>query len=71
MNYSHIERCKPDNFEPRNFLKLSFTNIRDLRSNFVEFESFLESNSSDLLALCQTNLDDSVDSDNFSVKSYL
>ena len=63
--------CKPDNFEPHNSLKLSFTNIRGLRSNFVECESFLESNSPDILALCQTNLDDSSDSGNFSVRGYL
>ena len=65
------KRCKPDNFEPHNSLKLSFTNIRGLRSNFVECESFLESNSPDILALCETNLDDSIDSGNFSVRGYL
>ena len=37
--------CKPDNFESHNFLKLSFTNIRGICSNFVDWESFLESNS--------------------------
>ena len=58
--------CKPDNFESHNSLKLSFTNIRSLRSNFVDCESFLESNSPDILALCETNLDD-----NFSVRGYL
>ena len=63
--------CKPDKFEPHNSLKLSFTNIRGLRSNFVECESFLESNSPDILALCETNLDDSIDSGNFSVRGYL
>ena len=63
--------CKPDNFELHNSLKLSFTNIRDLRSNFVECESFLESNYPDILALCETNLDDSIDSGNFSVKGSL
>ena len=63
--------CKPDNFEPHNSLKLSFTNIRGLRSNFVECESFLESNSPDILALCETNLDDSIDSVKFSVTGYL
>ena len=63
--------CKPDNFEPHNSLKLSFTNIRGLRSNFVECESFLESNSPDILVLCETNLDDSTDSGNFSVSGYL
>ena len=63
--------CKPDNFESHNSLKLSFTNIRGLRSNFVDCESFLESNSPDILALCETNLDDSIDSGNFSVTGYL
>ena len=63
--------CKPNNFESHNSLKLSFTNIRGLRSNFVDCESFLESNSPDILALCETNLDDSIDSGNFSVRGYL
>ena len=63
--------CKPDNFESHNSLKLSFTNIRGLRLNFVDCESFLESNSPDILALCETNLDDSIDSGNFSVSRYL
>ena len=63
--------CKPDNFELHNSLKLSFTNIRGLRSNFVDCESFLESNSPDILALCETNLDDSIHSGNFSVRGYL
>ena len=65
------KECKPDNFELHNSLKLSFTNIRGLRSNFFDCESFLESNSSDILALCETNLDDSIDSGNFSVRRYL
>ena len=60
--------CKPDNFESHNSLKLSFANIR---LNFVDCESFLESNSPDILDLCETNLDDSIDSGNFSVRSYL
>ena len=58
--------CKPDNFESRNSLKLSCTNIRGPHSSFVDCKSFLESNSPDILALCQTNLDDSIDSGNFS-----
>ena len=62
---------KPDNFESHNSLKLSFTNIRGPRSNFVDCESFLESNSPDILALCDTNLDDSFDSGLFSVRGYL
>ena len=63
--------CKPDNFESHNSLKLNFTNIRGLLSNFVDSESFLESNSPDILALCETTLDDSIDSGNFSVIGYL
>ena len=63
--------CKPDYFEPHSSLKLSFTNIRGLRSNFVACECFLESNSPDILTLCQTNLNDSIDSGNFSVMGYL
>ena len=39
--------------------------------NLVDYESFLESNSPDILALCETNLDDSIDSGNFSVRGYL
>ena len=62
---------KPDNFESLNSLKFSFTNIRGLRSNFADCESFLESNSPDILALCETNLDDSINSGNFSVRGYL
>ena len=63
--------CKSNNFEPHSSLKLSFLNIWDLRSNFVEWVSFLESNSPDTLAFCETNLDDSIDSGNFSVTGYL
>ena len=63
--------CKPDNFESHNSLKLSFTNIPGLHLNFVDCESFLESNSSDILAPCETNLDDSINSGNFSLRGYL
>ena len=66
-----LKGYKPDNFESHTSLKLSFTNIRGLHSNFVYCDSFLESNSSDILAPCETNLDDSINSGNFSVRSYL
>ena len=59
--------CKPDNFESYNSLQLNVTNIWGLCLNFVECESFLEWNSPDVLALCETNLDDLTDSGNFSV----
>ena len=38
---------------------------------FVDCEYFLESNSPDILALRETNLHDSIDSGNFSVRGYL
>ena len=57
--------CKTDNFELHNSLKLSFTNIWGLCLNFVDCEAFLESNSPDILALCETNLHDSIASGNF------
>ena len=63
--------CRPDNFESPNSLKLGFTNIQGLGSNFVDCKSFLESNSPFILALCETNLDNSIDSGNFSVRGYL
>ena len=65
------EACKPDNFESHNSQKFSFMNFQGLYSNFVDCKSFLESNSPDILALCETNLDDSIDSGNFSVRGYL
>ena len=49
--------CKPDNFESHNSLKLSVTDMRGLRSNFIECEFFLELYSPDIFALYETNLD--------------
>ena len=63
--------CKPDNFEPHNSLKLRFTNMWGLCSNFVQCEFFLESNSPDIIVLYETNLAELFDSSNFSVRSYL
>ena len=62
--------CKPENFEPHISLKLRFTNIRGLRSKFVECESFLESSCPEILAV-ETNLDNSIDSGDLSVRGYL
>ena len=66
-----LKGFKPDNFELHNSLKPSFANIRGLCSNFVECESFLKSNSPGILALCETKLDYSIDSGNFSVTGCL
>ena len=46
-------------------------NILGLLSNFIECESFHESNSANILALCETNLGDSINSGNFAVRGYL
>ena len=46
-------------------------NVCSLHLNFVECQSFLESNSPAILAVCETNLDDSIDSGNFSVMGYI
>ena len=59
--------CKPENFESQNSkIKLSFTNVGGLRSDFVECESFLESSFPDILTLYETHLDDSIDYGNYS-----
>ena len=42
-----------------------------MRPSFKFCESFLESNSPEILVLCETNLDDSIDSGNFFVRGYL
>ena len=47
---------KPDNFESHNSLEVSFTKMQGLYLNFVECESFSESNFPDILALDETNL---------------
>ena len=60
---------KPDIFESHNSLKLSFTSFRGLCLNFVRCESFLESNSNDILALCDKNWEDPVSPSNFSVRA--
>ena len=62
---------KAGHFEPCNSPKLSCTIIWGLCFNFVECECFLESIYPDILALCETNLDDSIDSGNFSVRCFL
>ena len=51
---------KPDNYEPHNFLKIFADIYKYLQPSFIFCcESFLESNSPGILALCETNLIDS------------
>ena len=59
---------KLETFESFNSQKLSFNNIQGLGLNFVGCECFLESNSPDILALCEIN---SIHSGNLYVKGYL
>ena len=59
--------CEPDNFELPNSLKLTFTNIWGLCLTFIDCESFLESNSPDILALCENP----IDFGNSSARGYL
>ena len=66
-----LSGCKPDNFESHDSLKLTSTNIQGFHSNFVECELFFESKSPDIFALCETNMDDSIDSSDFFVRGYL
>ena len=62
--------CKPDNFELHNSVDLSITSIQGLHSNIVDGKFFLESSSPNILALCETNLDDSNNSGNYLVGGY-
>ena len=61
----YINPCSP------NSVKLRFIKIQGFCSNFFACEPFLESSSPDILALCETNLEDPIGSINFSVRSYL
>ena len=59
--------CKSDHFELHNSLKLSFMNIRGLQTLLIANLSLNQT----LLALCETSLDDSIDSGNFPLRGYL
>ena len=71
MNYDHIIKSIPDNCESHNCLKFSFKNNQGRHLHFLDCKFFLESNSPDILVLHETNLDDPIDSCNFSVRGYL
>ena len=63
--------CKPGDLESHNSLKLSFTNIQDLRSNFVECKSFLELSYPDISGSMGDKLGWLNCFGNFSVGGYL
>ena len=58
-----------DKSESQSSLMLGFTNTQDL-SNFLGYEFCLEANSPDILALCKTNFQDSIDSNSIHVPIY-
>ena len=60
---SHTHHPKP--------LNICYSNVRGLRSNFSSVESFLHVVSPDILALCETNLDDSISNCDFDFPGYL
>lgn len=52
-------------------LKRSFTNIQINHPKFVDCELALVPNFLDIFALCETNMEDLIDSRNFFVRAYL
>ena len=66
MNY-----CSSKTKPARQYYCSSKANIWCLLSNFIDSKSFLESNSPDIFALCETSLDDSIDSSNLFARNYL
>ena len=57
--------CNRDNFQSRNSLK----HIYQYSRSSLKFH-FIKSNSHDILVLCETNLEDSIDFSNFPVMDY-
>ena len=66
-----LKLVKPAHSKTHNSLKVSNTNIRGFHSNFLHCESYLRSHLPDILALCETNLDETTDSNSFCVNGYL
>lgn len=66
-----ISKPKPDSTKPPKPLSLSFSNVRGLRSKFDQVESFLSDSSPDIFALCESNLNPSIDSSDFLAHGYL
>ena len=55
----------------QNSAKFRFTIIQVLCSNLFASGTFLQSGSTDILVLCETNLKDAIVCSNFSVRDYL
>ena len=56
---------------PSKPLRIAFTNIRGLRSNFSDLQTHLFQSSPDILAISETCLTADIADDNFSVSGYL
>lgn len=63
-----IKQLGPHNSKSFN---ICYSNVRGLRTNFSYVESFLHLVKPDILALCETNLDDSISNSHFDVPGYL
>ena len=64
--------CKPDNLKLYNSLKLSFMNTWAFVGILFIVSLYLNQTLlKDILVLCNTNLDNLIDSGNFSVRGYL
>ena len=51
-------------------LNICFSNVRGLRGNFVDVQTFLSLHSPDILALCETNLNDLIADREFDTQGY-
>ena len=47
------------------------TDVRGLRGNFTDLETFMLKNNPDILALCETNLHDNIHDSDFQLSGYL
>ena len=64
-------KSKPDNVKSPKPLKICYTNIRGLRTNFKDLEAFLLENSPDIFALSESNLHEGILDADFLVPGYL
>ena len=65
----HQPRSNRNRANPRP-LDISYSNIRGLRTNFAAVQSFLSTKSPDILALCETELDESISDREFDVPGF-
>lgn len=64
-------KSKPAQEKSPKPLNLSFSNICGIHTNFCSVELFLFKKSPDILALCESNLNSSISSSDFSFSGYL